>query len=63
MSGFKDVVGHADIIQYIQNAVTEDSASEEAMNLVMSVILVSRHFLEIILILSQFSMRSHLRLA
>ncbi len=27
MSGFKDVVGHADIIQYIQNAVTEDKVS------------------------------------
>ena len=27
MSGFKDVVGHADIIQYIQNAVTEDQVS------------------------------------
>ena len=24
MSGFKDVVGHSEIIQYIQNAVTED---------------------------------------
>ena len=27
MSGFKNVVGHADIIQYIQNAVTEDKVS------------------------------------
>lgn len=27
MSGFKDVVGHADIIQYIQNAVTQDKVS------------------------------------
>lgn len=27
MSGFKDVVGHRDIIQYIQNAVTEDKVS------------------------------------
>ena len=24
MSGFKDVVGHKDIIQYIQNAVEQD---------------------------------------
>ena len=27
MSGFKDVVGHSEIIQYIQNAVTEDKVS------------------------------------
>lgn len=27
MSGFKDVVGHKDIIQYIQNAVTQDKVS------------------------------------
>ncbi|MDD2981623.1 MAG: DNA polymerase III subunit delta, partial [Hespellia sp.] len=27
MSGFKDVVGHNDIIHYIQNAVTEDKVS------------------------------------
>ena len=28
MSGFKDVVGHSEIIQYIQNAVIEDKVSE-----------------------------------
>ena len=27
MSGFKDVVGHSEIIQYIQNAVIEDKVS------------------------------------
>ena len=27
MSGFKDVVGHQNIIQYIGNAVTSDSVS------------------------------------
>ena len=27
MGSFKDVVGHKDIIQYIQNAVTEDKVS------------------------------------
>ena len=27
MSGFKDVVGHKDIIQYIQNAVEQDKVS------------------------------------
>ena len=27
MSGFKDVVGHKNIIKYIQNAVTADAVS------------------------------------
>ena len=27
MSGFKDVVGHKDIIQYIKNAVSQDKVS------------------------------------
>ena len=27
MSGFKDVVGHKNIIEYIQNAVREDKVS------------------------------------
>ena len=28
MKGFKDVIGHNDIIQYIQNAVTEGKVSQ-----------------------------------
>jgi DNA polymerase-3 subunit delta' len=27
MKGFKDVIGHNDIIQYIQNAVSQDKVS------------------------------------
>ena len=31
MSGFKDVVGHKNIIKYIQNAVTADAVSHAYM--------------------------------
>ena len=53
MSGFKDVVGHSEIIQYIQNAVTEDKVSHAYIqNRAMSAIRASRQSAAIIRILS-----------